>query len=210
LSERSTRAPSDKASDRLLVVAGSFLLGCLADFIFNGVFKIIWAAVYGPCYLVLAIFVGGGLDKTRFVEISRKAAVVFLVGSAFAHFLLSERHTILSFPMDVLNVEADQPVRLASKDWPQELVVQSPGLQTALVQGASKTAMPVTVEVTKTYGCVRSFRVSTVGGVDVKNDIKSSWTWRTNVDSHAPEAAFPEYVDRKWFWCQIQFYRDST
>ena len=71
--------------------------------------------------------------------------------------------------------------------------------------------IPVTVEVIKDYGCIVSFKVATVAGVDVMNDPQSSWVWRQPKDQPGPEephGGFEGMAEENGqrFWCEIQWF----
>jgi hypothetical protein len=141
--------------------------------------------------------------KTRFSKFSNRTIVAFLFGSFGAHFALMGADHIFTFPM---SVASDSPIVLRSTEWPQKLYVSSEKLTQALLHQPDRTDLPVTVEEVTDYGCIRTFAINTVDGVDVKTDADAAWTLRTE-DLRMLNDAGPGNEDHKLPWCAITFYR---
>lgn len=179
------------------------LLGAALDFVFNGVFKIVWIVIYGPAYVVAANVLSKKLSGTKFKGHSRVAVGALLGGAAVMHLAFTgvRRQVVYS-----MNVASSNPIVLRSDEWPQSLVVSSDKLAKALAGMTSQRGIPVVIERVVDYGCTRSSRTTTVAGVDILNDPDSRWTWKT--DPHAVVVPLgPGYEDDYLLWCRIKFYR---
>jgi len=184
-----------------------FLGGALLDFVFNGVFKIIWIVVYGPAYVVAAKLLAYKLGQSRWKEHVKVAVWALLIGAGVGHLIFTGHERGKAYRMDVVS---DAPVTLHAPQWSQRLLVSSPKVDKALAALPSRKDVPVTVTFVLNYGCVKHWYVETVAGVDVRGDSDASWTWRT--DGRAPAdpglALGPgDEEDRGLPWCKLKFYR---
>lgn len=191
----------------LLAVACA-LLGALLDFVFNGVFKIVWIVIYGPAYVVAAKGLATQLSqhsKTRFKPLTRVAVGGFLGGAIVLHLASTGHRRQAVYPM--LLATAD-PITLRSEQWPQKLFVSSDKLSKTLAGPNAQQQIPVATERVTDYGCTRTFEVVSVAGVDVRSDPDARWTWKTDPRAAARATpAGPGYEDQGLPWCRIKFYR---
>jgi hypothetical protein len=78
----------------------------------------------------------------------------------------------------------------------------------ANIQANSQADIPVAIQVIKDYGCIRSFKVTTVAGVDVMFDNKADWVWREQKITTTPEGGFDgmEEENHRVLWCRIKWF----
>jgi hypothetical protein len=174
------------------------------DFFVNGVLKIVWFVIYGPIYLAAAMALAGYLlGKNRRSELGTGLFALFF-GSALIHLALSGH--VVRWPY-FTHLKSLAPVTLASVDWPQSLLVTSAQVSSALVKLPLESAVPIVIYEITDYGCIRSFQVDTVGGIDVRLDSDASWVWKLKPqDKNSEIAVGPGSEDRKFPWCWFRFY----
>ena len=197
---------SSHRPDKFVILAVVFVLGVALDFLFNGVFKIIWILIYGPAYCVAGKVLAAQLAPTRWANLIPSAVVTLLCGALIGHLVLVGRARTLVYSM---KLTGNSPIVLGSSDWPQTLVVSSEKLRQGLSQSSSLSSIPVSVTLVTDYGCIRTSGVDTIGGVDVRMDREATWVWKT--DPHATNLsviAGPGTEDSDLPWCRIKFYRN--
>lgn len=205
------------------------LIGIGVDFMFNGILKVVWLAIYGPVYLGIASTLYNSLYKTSFRASAKLGAFAFLGGAAAGHCLWTGHTETRIYPMSRGGMSGST-ITLRSPRFSRTLVVTSELLRKTLPEGLEETrasssssgnssgnGIPVAIQVVQDYGCIRTFKVSTVAGVDVMNDPGSLWVWRsdeaTSASSPGPGAplngplldGIDEENQRKP-WCMIHWY----
>jgi hypothetical protein len=202
-----------KLKSRNLFLCLFILFGVLSDFLIGGVFKIIWPFIYVPTYFVIAMTMGNYLTRIQFQISSQIAIVTYLSGAAIGHLWFVQHHSYAIYPMEIAAVSTT-PLVLKSAQFPELLFVSSHKLTEALAaQTPAPQTVPVVVEITTDYLCVRSFIINSVAGIDVKLDADAAWTWRANYaglhnDLHTGPTMPTD--NKRWPWCRYQFYRPSN
>lgn len=193
------------------------LLGALLDFVFNGVFKIIWFVVYAPAYVAACKFVETKLTDTHHEAHSRLAVISLLGGALITHLMFTGYHAQTTYTM---KVALFNPITLHSNAWPQKLVVSSDRLSKQLAGSASgsvpevKPEIQIVISRIVDYGCTRTFTVESVAGIDVHWDPDARWTWKTDPSttmqsssSSSSGSTGPGNEDQQLPWCWFKFYR---
>jgi len=176
-----------------------FILGLLTDFISNGVFKIGTAWVWGTTYVGIACIIATELLKSRWEPRTRYGVIAFLIGSFGGHFIMSGCHSTRVYSMALAS---SSPITLRSDQWPQMLLVTSDKLSADLAHRNPGDPVSVSILVTTDYGCIHSFIVDQVAGIDVRLDPAANWVWKT--DPHANASALsggPGLEDHALPWC---------
>lgn len=196
--------------DSILFLLACLLLGPLADFFCNGVvigyvlhakFTDKYSFVYIPFFVTVAMVLSNLILHSRFVHLHSRAVIAFFVGAIVSHLTLVGFKYNRGYSMD-LDVQYDagkQTFLLRSAEWSQILFVQSARAQEELKKNYQHRPVPVQVAVVSDYGCDRSAVVSTVAGVDVRDDAGASWTWQVDRSTGLP--AGPGDEDKRLFWC---------
>ena len=203
---RAMENTAEQRPEKFAILAAVFVLGVAIDFLFNGVFKIVWILIYGPAYCVAGKVLASQMAPTRWANLIPSAVVTLLCGTLIGHLALVGRGRTLAYSMKLTGTS---PIVLASSDWPQTLVVSSEKLGQALSQGSPASSIPVSMTLVADYGCTRTSTVDTIGGVDVRTDRQATWVWKT--DPHATNLsviAGPGTEDLDLPWCRIKFYRN--
>jgi hypothetical protein len=193
-----------KRTSYLVALAICALLGALLDFVFNGVFKIVWIVIYGPAYVVAAKVLHTQLSRLRPSWPARPAIVSLFAGALACHLLCVGHTRQVAYLMTQVS---NAPMTFRAADWPQTLVVTSDKLTQVLGAGAGKDRVPVVLNAVLDYGCYQSLKISTVAGVDVQTDPDASWTWRMENRAPMPTDIGPGSEDRSLPWCLLKFYR---
>jgi hypothetical protein len=187
------------------IVAAAFFLGVLTDFIFNGVLKIVWIAIYGSVYLTLSGGIYTYLLTSQWKQYAVKSGIAVLLGSIVSHLLFTGQVEIRHYDM---RLTSEAQLVLQAPELSQTLYVASENAVKALGKFEKNVSVPVTVQVVKDYGCILSFKVITVAGVDVMGDAQSSWVWK-QVDSRSPPpggfSGLNEENSRRP-WCTIKWF----
>ena len=177
----------------------------MADFLVNGVLKVVYIPIYVPAYLVFASGLYHYLALSRWKQSALSSSVIFLAGTALGHLTMTGRHELRTYEMDLVR---DTPISLHSSDFSQTLTVTSDKLRTELARSGIRSGIPVTIQVIKDYSCIRFFEVSTVADVDVMMDSKADWVWRQEgplaADSRGLSGMDEE--NRRLPWCRIRWF----
>ncbi|MGZ3652030.1 MAG: hypothetical protein ACXVCI_06495 [Bdellovibrionota bacterium] len=189
---------------KITAVVLSFLLGALLDFLVYGVAEIIWFVVYAPIYFAAGSILVTQLAHSRWERVARAAATSMILGLVVARLSLVHLHRKVSYTM---NVTQGPSITLRSENWPRTLVISSEKLKADIAGKAPGTTISVAVDVITNYGCISSFVVSTVDGVDIQADRAASWTWRNDSGAPADAIGGPGLEDQQYPWCRIHFYR---
>jgi hypothetical protein len=189
----------------LSVVVGCAVMGIMLDFLMNGVLKVVWIAITGPTYVVAASTLATALKRSRWSAYTSRGVVGLLVGTILGHLIFQNHGEVRTYPMSRVPSSLSQAVAFRSDDFPETLFVTSPKLQRELDRRSNDSSVPVSVTIQKDYGCIRSFRVSTVAGVDVLTDTDATWTWK--IDKNNPGKPFtgvdPHDEDQALIWCRF-------
>lgn len=183
---------------KFAILAALLLGGAVFDFFLNGILRIGTAWVYVPADLAMTFTISDWLRRGRYEQLFASGALVFFAGALAGHFAFVDRATTVTYPMHVI---ATSPITLGSDDYPQTLVVMSDKLPAALTGHADRELLPVMVNLTTDYGCVRNSAVATVAGIDVLVDKNATWTWKLDKKARATEEG-PGNEDRHLIWCR--------
>jgi hypothetical protein len=190
----------------ILAVVISASLGVGFDFVVNGVLKIIWIGIYGAVYLTIgATLYDYILSNRRSFGLAVTMTVAFLAGTALGHIVFQGKTDARVYSM---NLVSSNPIVLQSPEFSDGLFVSSDTLQTELAAHGSRGDFPVTIKVVKSYGCIQSFNVTSVAGVDVISDPKASWVWRPVPGAAAGGVARAgmEEENLRLPWCRIKWF----
>lgn len=158
-------------------VATFLLGGIILDFLSNGVLKIGAMVIWGTVYFGLACLIGTELLRTRWEHWTRYGVIAFIVGSYGGHWVMTGNHSMQVYPMS-LAPHSDSPITLRSDAFPQTLLVNSEKLKAELAHHDPHDTLPVSVLVTRDYGCIQSFVVDQIAGIDVRIDPTANWAWK--------------------------------
>jgi hypothetical protein len=180
-------------------------LGVGVDCLINGVLKILWLIIYGPVYLGIAASIYNYLHVSRWRPFAWTMAVAFLSGAALGHLALTGRAQIRVYQMKLVS---DAPITLQSPEFSDCLFVTSDRLRNALAQRASQENIPVAIQVIRNYGCIESFKVTSVAGVDVMSDPQAMWVWKPVAEFPARGAAHSgmKEENQRLPWCRIRWF----
>ena len=181
------------------------LLGVVTDFLTNGVLKILWISIYATAYIGIAASIYNHALSNQYRPLAKKIALAFLFGTLVGHLTFTGWQEARLYSMNVVSVS---PLALESPEFSDRLYVTSELLQKKLIDQPTLKTVPVTMQMIRNYGCISSFKISTIADVDVMSDSKSYWVWKhvsgmPESDSHF--AGMKEENDRV-FWCRIQWY----
>lgn len=196
-----------------LLLLLALFAGALLDFIFNGVFKIVWIVIYGPAYLAAIKVLIAKLANTPLKAFTRPLVGAFLSGALLIHILLTSHASKLVYKMAVVSTD---PITLQSADWEQKLILQSDRLSEALRSGLDASPVAVVLARTTNYGCTVKLVIQNVAGIDIIDDPKSRWVWksspmpRQNGDEPLHSTGGPGSEDQSLPWCRYKFYRGPT
>jgi hypothetical protein len=202
-----------KTRDSILLLLGCFLLGPLADFFINGIvigllfrmrFTEQLAFVYVPFLFAVAMILSKKIVRSRFAALHPLILALFFFGALLGHLtLVGLQHTRkYSMSLDNEYDAGKKAFLLRSPEWSQILFVTSEKAQAELRATYTHKPVPVEVAVVSNYGCDRSVVVSTVAGVDVRDDNGATWTWQVDRSTQtSAEASSPGNEDQKLFWC---------
>jgi hypothetical protein len=201
-----------KLRGMILLLLGCLLLGVFADFFLNGVvigrllrirFTEQLAFVYVPFFFAVAMILSKRIIHSRFVALHTPAVILFFLGTFVGHLTLVNLKYTRNYSMS-LDAEYDAGKKaflLRSPGWSQILFVTSEKAQAELRKNYTDKPVPVEVAVISDYGCDKSAVVSTVAGVDVRDDDGATWTWQVDRSNNPPEATEPGNEDQQLFWC---------
>lgn len=190
----------------LLVCA---FIGLMVDFLFNGVavrflfrqfFKEQWAFIYVPLDLALASTLITLLHRTRWTHLANRGALAFVCGIILGHLIFIGHHVTRFYSL--IQLTDSNYVLLRSMSWPQILFIEGEEVRKNLLQNPTGEEVQVTMDMVTDYGCIRTAVVSTVAGIDVKEDHDTTWTWRMNEYAKTPKRAGPGMEDRRFPWCR--------
>jgi hypothetical protein len=119
-----------------------------------------------------------------------------------SHLFFTGHQKIRSYTM---TLAPGLPITLISPAWTQRLIVASDPLSAKLVGHAAGESVEVTIDYVTHYGCISSYRVLTIAGVDVAGDPQATWTWKS--PNPGPNQTGPSTNYDPYFWCKINFYR---
>jgi hypothetical protein len=186
------------------------LLGLTLDYLFSGVLKVIWFLIYAPFYAAIGNALYMQLRKSSFKESSLWITSAFFIGAALGHVTFTAYTRRFNYSMSLQSLN---PTTLNSSEWPQKLILISDPVTAALVKIPPKGDIPVVIEDTLDYGCVRRSKIVSVAGVDISNDAASSWTWKKDhsyaVQIDPVQLSGPGNEDQNLPWCLLQFYRSA-
>jgi hypothetical protein len=187
------------------ILIGLFFGGVLTDFIFNGLLKIVWIAIYGSVYLTIASGLYSYLHERFGTLFALRAGSAFLAGCLIAHLLFAGHREMRVYSMSLIS---DSGIILQSPELSQTLYISSDQVLKVLGKLDMKAVIPVSIQVTKDYGCIFSFKVATVAGIDVMNDSGSNWVWRQDGSRTAPVGGFSGLNEEnaRRFWCTIAWF----
>jgi hypothetical protein len=173
----------------------------VVDFTCNGVFKIIWFLVYAPAYVVCAVCIHTYLTHKDRLHYARAVIASFFGGILIGHFFFMGRHTSETISMKTVSVS---PLVFRAEPWTEELYVSSAKIQ----QKNLKPDDSVSVELIYTidFGCIRFFKIVSVGGINILTDPDSTWTWKTPHGLGAVKTSGPKDEDQSLPWCRFRFY----
>ena len=201
--------PNQQQRERIYFFLVCTLLGLAADFLFNGVavralfrqfFKEQWAFIYIPLDLALVSTLITLLHRSRWTFLANRGGVAFVCGIIVGHLIFIGHHVTRNY--SVIQLSDSNYVLLRSNTWPQILFIEGDEVRKKLLQNPSGGQVPVTMEMVTDYGCIRTAVVSTVAGIDVKEDVEVRWTWRMNERAKTPKRAGPGMEDRRFPWCK--------
>jgi hypothetical protein len=177
--------------------------GGVVDFLVNGVLKILWIPIYGPVYISISLAIYNYILRSRRSSFALKGAISFLIGAAIGHLVLTGRKEVRVYPMNLTN---DNPISLRSPSFSQSLLITSDKVRNAI--GDRKSDIPVTIQIVKDFGCIQSFKVATVAGVDVMFDTSADWVWRDEKIVSVPSGGFSgmDEENLKLLWCRIRWF----
>lgn len=181
------------------------LSGVAADFLVNGVLKLIWIVIYGATYLGIAASIYNRALTGRWRESAGRLAVAFLAGAALGHVALTGRSHLRSYSMTALSAS---PITLGSPDFSDQLLVTSSRLQQELSRPGAPVSVPVTIQVVQNYGCIESFRITSIGDVDMMADPQATWVWKAAPGVPPGTAARSGLAaeNARLPWCQIHWF----
>lgn len=182
------------------------LSGVAADFLVNGVLKIIWIIIYGTTYLGIAASLYNRALSTPLRDRASWLALAFLAGAALGHVALTGRSQLRTYTMTVLTAS---PLALGSSEFTDQLLVTSSRLQQELSRPGAPASVPVTIQVVENYGCIESFKVSSIAGIDVLSDPQASWVWKPPQGGPtAPTSGSAGLTEenKRLPWCQIHWF----
>lgn len=191
----------------IFAIIVSALFGVGVDFLVNGVLKIIWIAIYGAVYVTIAATLYNYALSTRWRSfgLALTISAVFLLGTALGHIAFQGKTQVRVYSMNLVSTE---PILLRSPDFSDGLFVTSEKLHAELAKPGSPRVIPVRILVVQSYGCVQSFKVASVAGVDVITDPQASWVWKvvpgTSVRGKASVGMKEE--NQRLPWCLIQWF----
>jgi len=188
------------------VLSTSFLLGAFTDFLFGGVFRIVWFALYVTFYITCASTLYTYVDRSRAQTHARNAALLFLGAALLTHVIFLGWKETRDYPMSLLKYP---PVTLQSPRIAQSLVIESAGVERLLPEKNLTQNIDVKVEVIKDYGCIRSFRVKSVAGIDVMTDRDATWTLRDDIPPATDKSTHYDGLNEENAripWCNFRWY----
>ena len=189
-----------------IILLTALLGGGFIDFLIYGVCKIIWMVIYVPAYCAISVALFGFCARTQWKKHAWGIITAVLCGALLARLSMVNHHRLITYAMESSSVS---PITLHSEEWPQILIVTSDKLQKDLASKTPKSNIPVLVEAITDYGCIKSFRVTSIDGVDVEQDPKASWTWKTLDANNATKGLGPGSEDQGYPWCRFTFYHNN-
>jgi hypothetical protein len=184
--------------------------GVFTDFLFVGVLKIVWVAIYGTVYLTCASTLYTFLSKSRFKKITLSSSLGFFATAFIFHFSVEGVQSNRTYLMDL---DSYPPPALHSPKFAQLLIVESDRLQSLLPEKNLTKEIPVSFAIIKDYGCIRSFKVKTVAGIDVMDDVRASWTLKAEkgylfTSTAPPDPRFDGMAEENMRlpWCHFKWY----
>jgi hypothetical protein len=174
-----------------------FFLGILLDFITNGVLKITWTGVFCIIYFALAVNLYNYFQHGDLHRYSIPLAFTLVVGATLGHLFFTQKPHLQNFEMTRVS---DSPLTLQSPDFSDRLIIVSEKLQAALASKGEPQKVSVSIQVVKGYGCIESFKVDSIEGVDLASDTASQWVWKSVPGALAPR------LNPYRYWCWIRWY----
>lgn len=180
-----------------------FAAGVFLDFLFVGVLKLIWPAIYGAIYIGICAWLFHEASIRKWRPHALKMIGILMCGVVFAH-LLARRSEIRTYPMNWVGDPGT--IELQSPEFSDTLFVTSDAVQNTLSKLNVHTGIPLVIQVVKNYGCIESFKASSIAGVDVMNDPKAIWVWKSAPGATVAGQAGMKEENSRLFWCQIQWF----
>jgi hypothetical protein len=161
--------------------------------------------IYGSVYLTLAAGLYSYLHERFGDSFGAKAAVALLLGCLSGHLLFASHQEMRLYSMSLIS---DSRIILQSPELSQTLYIVGDNVLKAVGPLELKKNIPITIQVMKDYGCIFSFKVATVAGIDVMNDPGSSWVWRQEDARAEPVGGFSGLKEEnaRRPWCMIQWF----
>jgi hypothetical protein len=182
--------------------------GFLLDFLFNAVLKIVWVAIYLPCYCAIGGTFWNAMLESRWVSCRNVALLGFTAGCLGAHLLLNGRVTTQIYSLTL--VSETPPMALRSRLWPETLYVYGDKVGGVLRDWSNKNDVPLTTVIVTDYGCTKSTRMVMLAGFNIEADAGTNWVWKDDDRLHKPPKIGPGSEDRRFPWCLIKFYRGTS
>jgi len=184
----------------VLMSFACFFAGIVTDFIFGGVFKIVWAFIQLPAYLCLAITIETYFAHSKVKHLSRYVAIAFAGGALLGHFSFSGHQSRYDYSMELVS---DNPLVLKTPAIPELLYVMSDKLTHTLAEEHLRSNIQVTAKGVSDYGCMKRFTIESVDHVGIQSDPGATWTLRLSRLGVFQDRNMPSMDDKEWPWCKI-------
>jgi hypothetical protein len=193
-----------KPMDRIALAVSCFILGILVDFLFNAIFKIIWIAIYGLCYVAIGTTINAYLTRTRVAKHTTLSMMTFLIGAAAGHLAMTGHQSIRHYSAKMVPSPYENArIALKAPELAETLYVTSDHLEQKLLPTPiSQESIPLTALVTLQYGCVQKILIDEIDGVAINSDPAASWTWKIDRSTSPTEPLSLGWGDEKYFWCR--------
>ena len=190
---------------QLFIATALFGLG--VDFLVIGVFKILWMSIYGAIYVGIAATLHNYAQRSsRWRSVSWLILGFFFGGIVLAHLAFKGKVETRNYTM---NRVSNSPILLESTDFQDSLLVQSDALQKEIAahSNSQKTA-PVVMEAVKNYGCIETFQVVSIDGIDVATDPQAHWVWKPSTRPISVDAVYSgkQAENERLAWCRVQWF----
>jgi hypothetical protein len=193
-----------KTTDRIALAVSCFILGIFVDFLFNAIFKIIWVAIYGLCYVAIGTTINAYLARTRVAKHTTLSMLTFLIGAAAGHLTMTGHPSIRHYSAKMVPSPYENArIALKTPELAETLYVTSDHLEQKLPPTPiSQEPIPLTARVTIQYGCVQNIFIDEIDGVEINSDPAASWTWKIDRSTFSTEPLNMGWGDEKYFWCR--------
>jgi hypothetical protein len=192
----------------ILGFATLFFLGALLDFITNGVLKIQWLSIYATVYVGIAATLYNYALTTPWQKNAVKLTITFLIGAGTGHLLFTGQTDTRNYEM---MLTANAPITLESPDFADPLLITSTPLQSLIDENKiDLKKIPIVVLVVKNYGCLQSFKIKSIAGIDVTADAEANWVWKPSLRhvsaTQSTHYSGVEEENRHLPWCLIHWF----